>query len=334
MVTFSYYLIMYKNERVIYMFLEEYGLKRYEKNPILAPKDFPDAQAVFNCGQTMYKGKTILLAAIMLKNDPLPRIHVAESEDGINFKIRPEPFITQSKKTHISPLDWWPIDPRVTYFAEEDVYYIMRPGNSDHGCVAFIGRTRDFETYEDIEVVALPNNRVPCLFPEKVNGCYARLDRPYTLVPDPHNHNQMGHIWISYSPDLIHWGRHRVVTSPWANWNWTKIGPTPPIKTKDGWLVIIHGVSTSCSGQRYHIGAILLDADNPEVIVGRANSFLLAPDETYEFIGRVPNAIFPCGAIADYEQDRLRVYYGCADTCIGLATGRLSEIVEICRKGL
>mgnify|MGYP001411954220 CR=1 FL=1 len=210
----------------------------------------------------------------------------------------------------------------------------MRPGNSPSGCVAFLGKTADFETYEEIEVIALPHNRVPCLFPEKINGYYARLDRPYTLISDPHNYNQMGHIWISYSPDLIHWGRHRLVMKPWIHWNGSKIGPTPPIKTTEGWLVIIHGVQPSCAGLRYSIGATLLDLEDPSKVIGQANGPLLTPDTPYEFMGRTPNVVFPCGAIADYELDRLRVYYGGADTCIGLATGSISEIVDICKKGL
>lgn len=316
------------------MYLKEYGLKRYGNNPILTPKDFPKAAAVFNCGQTMYKGKTILLVAIMLTDSSMPRIHVAESEDGISFTIRKEPFITQSNLPNIKYLDNWVIDPRVTYFPEEDVYYIIRPGNSENGCVAILGKTKDFESYEDIDVISLPNNRVPCLFSEKIGGSYVRLDRPYSLVNDPHNNDQMGNIWISYSPDLIHWGRHKLLLSPWNNWMGTKIGPTPPIKTKDGWLVITHGVSQSCTGQRYCLGAVLLDLEDPSKVIGKANSYILAPDAPYEFMGRVPNVVFACGAIADFKEDRLRVYYGGADTYICLATGSISEIIDMCKKGL
>jgi beta-1,4-mannooligosaccharide/beta-1,4-mannosyl-N-acetylglucosamine phosphorylase len=169
------------------MLIQEFGLKRFEGNPILAPRDFPGAAAIFNCGQAMMGGKTILLVSILLKNDPLPRIHVAESEDGIHFEIRPKPFIEKSLAPIIGPLDTWPIDPRLTPFPEENTYYVIRPGNSEHGCVAFLGKTADFEHYEEIEVIALPNNRVPSLFPEKIGGSYARLYRPYTLVSDPHN---------------------------------------------------------------------------------------------------------------------------------------------------
>jgi len=333
---------MRSNEKYFYdnkmegmsMLLEEFGLKRHPANPIITPKDIPGADAVFNCGQTMYRGKTILLVAVIMRNHPIPRMHVAESEDGVHFIIRKEPFIMQSDNPRIKPFDNWPIDPRITYFEEEDTYYIIRPGNSDAGCVAILGKTKDWETYEDINVVALPNNRVPCLFPEKINGYYCRLDRPYCLIDDPHNHNQRGFIWISYSPDLIHWGQHQVVLKPWTTWNDVKIGPTPPIKTSEGWLEIIHGVAGSCTGQRYHIGAVLLDLKDPSRIVGKMNGYLLKADADYEFLGRVPNVVFPCGAIADIEQDRFRVYYGGADTCIGLATGSITEIIDLCKKGL
>ena len=306
-------------------------LTRYAGNPILRPADVPGADAVFNCGQVMQGSKTILLVAVILKAQPQPRLHVAESDDGHHFTVRPEPLIRASEK--FAYYDGWPIDPRVTYVHEHDTYYILRPANSDSGCCAILGKTRDFVTYEDVEIVALPNNRVPCLFPEKINGLYARLDRPYSVVADPHNHAQMGHIWISLSPDLIYWGRHRLLVAPWSHWNSVKIGPTPPIRTDAGWLVIIHGVSASCSGQRYAIGALLLDLADPTRVIGKTEGYLLAPDAPYEFMGRVPNVVFPCGAIADVNEDRLRVYYGGADTCINLATGSLSEIIRLCQGG-
>lgn len=315
------------------MHFKEKGLFRCEKNPLITPADYPGAAAVFNCGQTMYKGQTILLCAIVPYNGGSPFIHVARSDDGINFKFDEKPFIMQSKLPHIKELDYWPIDPRVTYFPEEDVYYIMRPGNSDAGCVAFLGKTHDFVTYEDIDVIALPNNRVPSLFPEKINEMYYRLDRPYVFVSDPHNINQRAFIWVSESPDLIHWGRHRVLLKPWANWNAIKIGPTPPIKTDEGWLEIIHGVTGSCSGQRYSLGAILLDLNDPTNVIGRCDEPILCPDREYECAGKAPNVVFACGAIADLDQDRLRVYYGAADTSICLATGSISDIIAMCKNG-
>lgn len=309
------------------MYIREKGLYRYENNPIITPMDFPDAQATFNCGQTMYKGKTILLVAIQMQTDPVPRIHVAESTDGIHFDIRKEPFITKSKVPHIHDYDTWPIDPRVTYVPEDDMYYIMRPVNSPWGCAAVLGRTKDFEEYEELDFIALPHNRVPCLFGGKVNGQYVRLDRPY-------NGGQEGRIWISFSNDLIHWGEYRPLLEPFTLWNFEKIGPTPPVKTKDGWFSLIHGVTTSCTGSRYSVGGLLLDLDDPRKIIGKTISPILTPIMPYEYIGTVPNVVFPCGFIADEEDDTLRLYYGAADTYIGLATGKLSEIIDMCKKGL
>ena len=161
------------------MNIRERGLRRYEGNPIITPKDFPGALGTFNCGQTMYKGKTILLLPIQRMDEQVPAIYIAESCDGINFDIRPKPFIERSASDEYHELDHWVIDPRVTYIAEDDCYYIMRPMNSSWGTCVMLCRTKDFETYEEMGIAALPHNRVPCLFPEKINGKYVRLDRPY-----------------------------------------------------------------------------------------------------------------------------------------------------------
>jgi predicted GH43/DUF377 family glycosyl hydrolase len=115
-----------------------------------------------------------------------------------------------------------------------------------------------------------------------------------------------------------------------AHWAGNKFGPTPPIRTDRGWLVICHGVNHSAAGARYLLGAVLLDLADPQQVLGFTSSYLLAPLTWYEQHGRVPNVVFACGCIPDYDQDRLRVYYGGADTCIGLATGSLSEITQAC----
>ncbi len=299
-------------------------LTRHPGNPILAPRDFPggNADAVFNCGQTMLGEKTILLVSVLLRDDPVPRIHVAESDDGVAFRIRPEPFIVQHPEEPIRSLDTWPIDTRVTKIGE--VYYIIRPGAQN---VAFLHRTRDFVTHEFLDIIALPGNRVPCLFPEQIGGAYWRLDRP------AQGRRNQGEIWLSRSPDLIHWGHHRFLLDGFNDWCETKIGPTPPIRTERGWLEIIHGVSHNCSNYRYCIGAILLDLEDPLRIIGRMNGYLLCPDTLYEHIGRVPDVVFTCGAVADLQTRRLRVYYGAADTCIGLAEGNVDAVVDACLKG-
>lgn len=319
------------------MFYEEFILKRHQENPIIKPADFPGAEAIMNPGQTIYNGKTILLVGVFHKSfhyhgKPGPTTHIAESIDGVHFKINPEPFLQIPDEGLYKNLDWGPIDTRITKI--EDTYYIIHPGCSNWGGVGLLGRTKDFKKHEYIEVIALPDNRVPCLFPEKINDKYFRIDRPYRVIPD--GMHKLGNMWISSSPDLIHWGCHRPLmrAEEAVGWAGIKIGPTPPLKTEAGWLMITHGVSQSCTGHRYCLGAILMDLINPGKIVGKTRSQILAPYEPYELMGKVPNVVFTCGAIADYDKDQIRVYYGAADTCICLATGSLSELINACLKGL
>ena len=223
----------------------------------------------------------------------------------------------------------------------ENRRYIVRPAQvANVGPAAVLEKTKDFKTCEFIECIALPSNRVPCIFPEKIGDYYVRLDRPYNLheredpkyIPDT-DQIKAG-IWISYSPDLIFWGMHRPLVYPdsipnYANW---KMGPTPPIKTKDGWLEIIHGVIKENGEFCYSIGAMLLDLYDPKKIIGVLENCILTPTEPYETQGRVKNVVFPCGAIADEENDKLRIYYGACDECIGLAEGSLSELLNELKK--
>lgn len=320
-------------------------MHRSEHNPIITVEDFPvPANAVFNCGQTMYNGKTILLIAAFYKerkaNGSITGIHLATSDDGIHFDIEKEPFCDKRFWWGDCPgnYDCWVIDPRITKIG--NTYYIVRPAQvGNAGPSAVLEKTKDFKTCEFVSCIALPSNRVPCLFPEKIGDYYVRLDRPYNVheqeepecIPD--SEKLRAGIWISYSPDLEFWGRFKPLVYPealsYANW---KMGPTPPIKTKDGWLVIIHGVYKEKGEFCYSIGAMLLDLNDPSKIIGIMKDWILTPTQPYETTGRVENVVFPCGAIADEETDTLRIYYGAADTCIGLATGRLSEVIEACKK--
>lgn len=311
-------------------------LKRHPANPILTPRDiaFTEAYAVFNPGQTLFEGRTLLLLPVAHnagENGPLGQditAHVALSDDGVHFDIDPEPLFRRTATGPIGAVREQCIDFRITKFG--DTYYVIHPGCGPWGTLGILGKTTDWKTFENIDIISLPDNRLPCLFPEKINGRYCRLDRPYRVAP--HDFHEFGNIWLSYSPDLKFWGMHRPLLKPgFSHWNSTKIGPTPPIKTPAGWLVIIHGVIEHCAGHRYSIGAMLLDPVNPERVLGVTRSALLSPSEPYEFHGIVPNAVFPAGAIGDVEKDELRIYYGCADTCVGLATGKLSAVVAACQ---
>jgi beta-1,4-mannooligosaccharide/beta-1,4-mannosyl-N-acetylglucosamine phosphorylase len=302
-------------------------LTRHPANPLIKVADMPGVMQVFNPSPVMYGEKTILLLSVMpFKAKYAGETWVAESDDGIHFKIREKSFINPDRTVFPwNQISEHIIDNRVTKI--DDTYYIVTPMMGARGTQAVLGKTMDFESYEIMDVISLPMNRGASLFPEKINGKYYKLDRP-GAGDDTSNR---GSIWLSSSPDLIHWGSYRPVMMPGeVRWGMSKIGPTPPIKTKQGWLTIIHGVSRPCDGPHYHIGAMLLDLDEPWRVTGKTHSYLLTPEMDYETRGQVDNVVFPCGAIADHQKDELKLYYGAADTCICLATGRLSEVIQAC----
>ncbi|HNX90537.1 MAG TPA: glycosidase, partial [Candidatus Omnitrophota bacterium] len=116
-----------------------------------------------------------------------------------------------------------------------------------------------------------------------------------------------------------------------GGWQSTKIGPGPaPIETKEGWLLIYHGVWTSCNGYLYYAGGALLDLDKPYKVLYRTKDYLLAPTEMYERVGDVPNVVFPSSAVV--EKGNIRLYYGCADTCISIADAKIDDVVDFVKK--
>ena len=170
------------------------------------------------------------------------------------------------------------------------------------------------------------------LFPRKIGGRYAMLSRP-----SDKGHTPFGDIYYSESPDLEFWGRHRLVmrSSEFRDsaWQCTKVGAGPvPIETSEGWLLIYHGVHATCNGFNYSFGAALLDLDEPWKVIARTGAYLLAPREIYECTGDVPNVVFPCATLHDPATGRLAVYYGCADTVVGVAFGYIPEIIEFTKK--
>lgn len=306
-------------------------LTRYENNPILHIKDFPGIAQLYNPAPVKFGDETILLvsvvehAATLGYGRDVGQTRIARSSDGINFTLSAENFIHVPENLYRAELYHHYIDNRITKI--DDNYYIITPVMV-HGYdspVGLLGKTKNFIKYEPIDIITQPKNRGASLFPEKINGKYYKLDRPGG------GDGSNGDIWISASEDLIHWGEFKpVLAAGYRFWNVSKIGPTPPIKTDKGWLDIIHGVYQPAGGTYYYIGAMLLDLDEPWRVIGKTNSYILAPEETYERHGNCDNTVFPCGAIADYESDRIRLYYGACDNYICLATGSLSELVQAC----
>jgi beta-1,4-mannooligosaccharide/beta-1,4-mannosyl-N-acetylglucosamine phosphorylase len=238
----------------------------------------------------------------------------------VNWELNPDPIDFICDDHEIGPYVYR-YDPRVCWI--EDRYYVSWC-NGYHGPTIGIGYTHDFETFYQLENAFLPYNRNGVLFPRKINGKYAMYSRPSDT-----GHTPFGDIFYSESPDMIHWGCHRFVMRPTGGWQSTKVGAGPtPIETTEGWLMIYHGVLTSCNGFVYSFGAALLHLEQPWKVMYRTAPYLLAPKMLYECVGDVPNVAFPCAALCDAPTGRMAIYYGGADTVTCLAYTRVDELID------
>ncbi|BCW99611.1 MAG: glycosylase [Armatimonadota bacterium] len=298
-------------------------LKRYPGNPILTWKDLPyHVNAVYNPGAVKHGDEYILVPRVEDgRRDN--RLHIARSRDGIHFTVEPEPIALPGSPEDLA-WEKHQYDARVTPL--DGAYYIAYCAQT-MGEVVRIGlaRTEDFRAFERLPFATQPWNRNCALFPEKIGGLYARLDRPMS--------GSDAITFVTFSPDLVYWGRSRPLelqVQTWMREKWG-IGP-PPIRTDEGWLLIIHGVWLACN-YVYRLGVVLLDLEDPCRVIGQCPDFILTPREDYERCGEVPNCVFANGAILEPDGE-LKVYYGAADTCIGLATGHVDELIAACKSGI
>ena len=137
-------------------------------------------------------------------------------------------------------------------------------------------------------------------------------------------------MWISFSPDLKHWGDHRLLirTRP-AYWDHHRVGlACQPIETPQGWMLFYHGVRATASGAIYRVGLALLDLEEPWRVLRRGNEWVLGPRATYERVGDADDVVFPTGAVVHKETDQLNLYYGAADCVVAVATANLSDVLD------
>lgn len=297
-------------------------LWRSQRNPIIAHDSIPSSNSIFNSAVVPLEGGFAGVFRCDSKTRQM-QLHSGRSDDGVNWTIENEriEFIPDNDQVkEISNFEY-AYDPRVHWL--EDRYYVTWC-NGYYGPTIGVGYTYDFQTYYQLENAYLPFNRNGVLFPRRINGKYAMLSRP-----SDNGHTPFGDIYYSESPDMTHWGRHRFVMGATKGWQATKIGAGPvPIETTEGWLLIYHGVLTSCNGFVYSFGAALLDLEQPWKVLYRSEPYLLAPQAPYERTGDVPNVAFPCAALSDVDTGRLAVYYGGADTVVCLAFGTIDGIVD------
>ena len=174
-----------------------------------------------------------------------------------------------------------------------------------------------------------PEDKDAALFPRRIDGRWAMIHRPSPI-------GGFAHMWISYSPDLRHWGDHTLLLEArdGAWWDAGKIGlGPPPLETSDGWLVCYHGVKSTASGPIYRVGLVLLDLKDPRIVLRRTDEWVISPTAPYERSGDVNKVVFPTGWVLDPTTHRLTVYYGAGDSAIAVVTANLDEILALMRTG-
>ena len=297
---------------------------RYKGNPILTKDDVPyPVETVHNAGATKFVGRYILLFRSHLQNGR-SIIGIARSDDGYKFLVDSKPFMVPSTEGDFSRFEEYGVeDPRIC--AIDNVYYITYSAYSRFGVRIALARTHDFKSVERMSVISEPDMRNVVMFPETFNGRYARLDRPHSEI-NPWS------IWLSWSPDLVHWGESEPVINPVAyHWDQMKIGPgATPIKTSDGWLNLYHGVFPTMDGCVYRLGVALHDIADPANVLGVADDWIVSPEDSWELTGYVHNVVFSCGAVAD-DDGTLKIYWGAADTVMCVGTARIADLVQLCR---
>ncbi len=296
---------------------------RYSANPIIGRDGNRQSNSVFNSAVVPHEGG--FAGIFRCDNRAIHMdLYAGRSADGFHWDIEDEPLVFTGADAEVLRKEYR-YDPRICRL---DGHYYVSWCNGYHGPTIGLGFTDDFKTFTQLENAFLPFNRNGVLFPRKIGGRYLMMSRP-----SDNGHTPFGDIFVSESPDLVHWGRHRymmgAIKSGESAWQATKIGPGPiPIETDEGWLMIYHGVITTCNGFVYRMGCALLDIDEPWKVLYRTKDYILAPYELYECVGDVPNVVFPCATLNDPATGRIAIYYGCADTVTGIAFTTVDELIQ------
>ena len=320
---------MFTNYRPNARFTELF--RRDEKNPILTAADWPYlVNSVFNPGATLLPdGQTLLLARVEDRTG-LSHLNAARSHDGItNWTIDTTPTFPPDPRGFPEEL-WGVEDARVVYLPELQQCAITYTAYSERGPLVSLALTRDFQNFERRGAILRPEDKDAALFPHRIGGRWALLHRP---VPGPSGTG--AHIWVSFSHDLQQWGETALVLEARRGgwWDANKIGLcTPPIETAEGWLIIYHGVRTTGAGVIYRLGLALLDLEDPTRVIRRGDEWIMSPSEEYEIVGDVGYVVFPCGQVVDEVTGDIRLYYGAADSSIGVAHGNIKEMLDWLKK--
>jgi len=297
---------------------------RHLGNPILTRQNWPyPINSVLNAGAALLADGDTLLLCRVEERTGLSHLCTARSANGIDhWRVDTKPTMLPSPTDF--PEEIWGIeDPRITYVPELEQYAVAYTSFSRGGPGVSLALTKDFVSFERFGVIMPPEDKDAALLPSRIGGRWAMIHRPMTALG--------AHMWISYSPDLRHWGSHKIILEARRGgwWDANKIGLcSPPIETDKGWLMIYHGVRQTASGSIYRLGLALFDLVNPEVCLQRGSSWVFGPEAPYERCGDVNDVVFPCGQTIAADGDTIHVYYGAADSSIALATGSIRSLLS------
>jgi predicted GH43/DUF377 family glycosyl hydrolase len=293
--------------------------KRYENNPILKAEDWTYAvNAVFNPAAVKLNSETLLMVRCEDMRG-FSHLTVARSADGFtNWEIDDKP--TFSANPNSREERWAVEDPRIIWLEEQKQFAITYVSFSEGGPTVSLAITKNFRTFARLGSLLPPEDKDACLFPRRFKGRFALIHRPIVRGE--------AHMWISFSPDLKHWGDHRtLIMTRSAYWDCHRVGlACQPIETDYGWLVFYHGVRNTTAGAIYRLGLALLDLDEPWKVIRRSDEWILGPQAVYERVGDVGDVVFPTGAVVHKETDTLCMYYGAADCTVAVATANLNDI--------
>jgi len=297
---------------------------RYSGNPILTQENWPyPINSVLNAGAaSLTDGDTLLLCRVEDRRG-LSHLCAARSTNGVdNWRIDSKPTMPADPSEF--PEEIWGIeDPRITYVPELEQFAVAYTSFAKGGPGVSLALTKDFKSFDRYGVIMQPEDKDAALLPRRIGGLWALIHRPTTTLG--------AHMWISYSPDLRHWGSHKIILAARRGgwWDANKIGLcSPPIETEKGWLMIYHGVRQTASGSIYRLGLALFDIEKPDVCLQRGESWVFGPEAPYERNGDVKDVVFPCGQTIGLDGDTIHLYYGAADSCIAMATGSIRALLS------
>lgn len=295
---------------------------RYANNPIVKRNPVEGIARIFNSAVVPWKNGKFIGVFRAETVATLPHLRVGTSDNGIDWTFE-DHMLEMVDEQGKSWNPYYAYDPRVIKL--EGVYYVVWCTEA-HGPSIGLARTTDFQHFVRLENPFIPFNRNGVLFPRRINGKYKILSRA-----SDNGHTPFGDIFLSESPDLVYWGKHRHVMERGGNgwWQGLKIGGGPaPIETSEGWLMFYHGVCNTCNGFVYSMGGAILDINEPSMVKYRCKNFLLTPEMPYEETGFVPNVVFPCATIHDPATGRIAIYYGAADSYVALAFTTVDEVID------